>query len=128
MPLHDMRIVELVDNLRNEWWWEKFFWKGPVRTEVVFSHRADSVGWYDKDNDAGVMDMGVSHHNVKSILHELAHVLAHAINDSHAHDPFFARTYAVLVYAVMGSQAWLTLQSRDPEKVIHELMMDYPRD
>lgn len=100
-----------VDSLRETWWWQRFFWRGPARTEVYWRSRgSDSVGKYDKANDAGILEMLPSHRNELFILHELAHVLAAALNGSKAHDPFFARTYATLVYLVLGSDAWLELQ------------------
>jgi putative metallohydrolase (TIGR04338 family) len=100
-----------VDGLRETWWWQRFYWKGPARVEVYFRPRGHSTNRWDKDKDAGLIELRPGQRDVKTILHELAHILAEALDDSHAHDPFFARTYAVLVYAVLGSRAWLTLQN-----------------
>lgn len=101
-----------VDSLRETWWWERFFWQGPARIEVYWRSRgASSVGKWEPENDAGLIEMLPSHRNELIILHEIAHVLADAIHGSHAHDPYFARTYAVLVYCVLGSDAWLELEA-----------------
>jgi putative metallohydrolase (TIGR04338 family) len=100
-----------LDALRDRWWWSKFFWKAPARTEVYWRARgSSSVGSYHKDEDAGLLEMLPPHRNELIMLHELSHVIADALNDSHAHDPFFARTYATLVYLVLGSDTWLQLQ------------------
>jgi putative metallohydrolase (TIGR04338 family) len=99
-----------VDCLRETWWWERFFWAGPARVEVYFRRHGMSVNDYDRTRDAGLIELVAGQRDVKTLLHELAHNLANALHDSHAHDPHFARTYGVLVYAVMGSDAWLTLQ------------------
>lgn len=101
-----------VDDLRETWWWQRFFWGAPTRIEVYWRSRGNSsVGSWDKLNDAGVIEMLPQHRNELFILHELSHVIAAALNGSKAHDPFFARTYATLVYLVLGSDAWLELQA-----------------
>lgn len=107
----EQEAQDFADKLRETWWWERFYWNGPARVEVYFSPGTASVGRFERDNDAGLIDLRPNGRNVRTLLHELAHVLAEALNDSHAHDPFWARTYGVLVYAVLGSQAWLELQS-----------------
>jgi putative metallohydrolase (TIGR04338 family) len=100
-----------LDSLRETWWWERLFWNAPARTEVHWRARgSSSVGKYDAANDGGVIEMLPDHRNQLFMLHELAHVIAAALNDSQAHDPFFARTYATLVYCVLGSDVWLELQ------------------
>jgi putative metallohydrolase (TIGR04338 family) len=100
-----------LDGLRETWWWEKFYWNAPSRTEVFWRSRGSaSVGSYDKANDAGVLEMLPVHRNELIILHELSHVIASAMNGSKAHDPFFARTYLTLVYLVIGTDAYLELQ------------------
>jgi putative metallohydrolase (TIGR04338 family) len=102
---------EWLDGLRETWWWQKFFWQGPARTEVYWRSRGSaSVGSWDVRNDAGVLEMLPAHRNQLFILHELSHVLAAALNGSKAHDPFFARTYLTLVYLVLGVDAYLELQ------------------
>jgi putative metallohydrolase (TIGR04338 family) len=100
-----------LDTLREQWWWSKFFWKAPARTEIYWRSRGDSsVGSYDKENDARLLEMLPEHRSELFILHELSHVIASALNDSTAHDPFFARTYLTLVYLVLDSDAYLELQ------------------
>lgn len=108
----EAQAQEWLDGLARTWWWEKFFWNGPSRTEVYWRPRGDSsVGSYHKDKDAGLLEMLPAHRNELIILHELSHVLASALNKSKAHDPFFARTYLTLVYLVMGIDAYLELKS-----------------
>lgn len=100
-----------VDGLCDSWWWERFYWQGPARVEVYFSRRRDmSVNKYERAKDGALIELAVGMRDEKTVLHELAHILAEALFDSHAHDPYFARTYAVLVYCVLGSDAWLALQ------------------
>jgi putative metallohydrolase (TIGR04338 family) len=112
----EQEAQEWVDGLRETWWWQRFFWKAPARTEVYWRARgsesvgSESVGSYDAANDAGVVEMLPSHRNELIILHELSHVIAAAMNDSKAHDPFFARTYVNLVYLALGGDAYLELQ------------------
>lgn len=113
-----------LDALRDTWWWQKFFWKAPARTEIYWKARGDSVGSYDKAKDAGLLEMVPAHRNELFILHELAHVVAEALHGSHAHDPYFARTYAVLVYCVLGSDAWLQLQRGYEAQCIEYLQND----
>lgn len=99
-----------VDALMSTWWYQRFYWNGPSRVEVYFRSRGNSTNKMDKDKDAGLIELTIGQRDEKTILHELAHILADWLNASNAHDPFFARTYAVLVYGALGSQAWLTLQ------------------
>lgn len=99
-----------LDALRDTWWWQRFFWKAPARTEIYWRARgSSSVGSYDKAKDAGLLEMLPAHRCELFILHELAHVIAAAMHGSEAHDPEFARTYAVLVYCTLGSDTWLQL-------------------
>jgi putative metallohydrolase (TIGR04338 family) len=71
-----------------------------------------SVGAYEKDKNAGRIEMAPVHWNELFVLHELAHVLAKALYESKSHDPAFARTYLQLVFCVMGSTTYEALQSR----------------
>jgi len=100
-----------VDGLRETWWWERFYFAAPARVEVYFRGGSMSLNGYDRAKDAGFIELAPGQRNVKTVLHELAHILAEVLFASHAHDPYFARTYAVLVYAVLGSLAWRTLQA-----------------
>lgn len=99
-----------VDDLRDSWWWQKWYWM-VERVEVGTSRRQNkSVCWFDRDKNAGRMEMGHKHRDQLSAVHELAHVLAAARHNSQSHDPIFARTYLELTYLIRGSDAWLELQ------------------
>lgn len=109
-----------MDDLTETWWWQKFYATpnpllfgrtAPARVEVYFRSRGHSVNKYDKSKDGAVIELRPGQRDAKTLTHELAHIIAEALFDSHAHDPKFARTYAILVYEVLGSQAWLTLQA-----------------
>lgn len=98
-----------VDALRDERWWQVRYWM-VARVEVGPGRRgAGSVGWFERDKNAGRMEMSPAHLSELFCLHELAHVLAAARDGSDSHDPTFARTYCELVYWVMGSLAWQRL-------------------
>ena len=49
------------------------------------------------------------HWNELVVVHELAHVLAHARFNSQAHDPSFARVYLELTFLIMGSEVYYQL-------------------
>jgi putative metallohydrolase (TIGR04338 family) len=100
-----------VDALRDTWWWNTHFWAGPARVEIYWrSGGNQSVGEYVKSKDAGLIEMVEEDRCELYILHEIAHVIAACIHGSEAHDPHFARVYAVLVYCTLGSGAWLELK------------------
>ena len=105
-------IEDYVFELRSTWWWETFYWQvemvevGPAR-----KNGTSSVGAYYEDKNAGRIEMLTCHFNERSVIHELAHVLAKKLHGSRSHDPWFAREYANLVYLVLGSDAWLELEA-----------------
>lgn len=103
-------LQDWVDDLRGTWWWEMRYARvsrvevGPTRKGAV-----SSVGWFEKDKWAGRIEMSRVHWNVRDVTHELAHVIASALHESQAHDPWFAREYINLVYLISGEEAWLRL-------------------
>lgn len=107
----NLREIQIwVDELRDSWWWQKWYWM-VERVEVGTSRKQhESVGWFDRDKSAGRMEMGHKHRDQLSAIHELSHILAEARHNSQSHDPMFARTYLELTYLIRGSDAWLELQ------------------
>jgi hypothetical protein len=99
-----------VDGLRDlPYWLRNFPQVLRIETHVRRSSREGSVGgWYPKDG-CGVIEMAPVHLTDLYVIHEVTHVLAHARYDSHAHDPWFARTYLELVHARLGSERYLEL-------------------
>lgn len=103
-------IQRWLDGLRDTWWWNLYY--PQVRRVEVYSRPArmrDSVGSWHPELAAGKIEMLKVHYNELVLLHELAHVLAAARYDSHAHDPAFARVYLELVALVMGPVAYTRL-------------------
>ncbi len=96
--LEPSELQDFVDQLREHPYFERNF---PMVGRVdAFSKKTDrggSVGWYEKANEGGVIDMAPCHHTELVVLHEMAHVLAQARYGSQAHCPWFARTYLELV-------------------------------
>ena len=74
------------------------------RSVGAFIAIADDVGGY------GQLEMLPQHLRPMVLLHELAHVCAKARYDSHAHDPWFARTYLDLVFHALGWDKWMALR------------------
>ena len=110
--LEDIQVF--VDQLRDTWWWRSLGYWIVERVEVGKARnggRGGSVGWYEKEMNAGRMEMAPVHWTELIVLHELSHVLAEALYDSKSHDPAFARTYLQLVFCVMGDEAYQALQS-----------------
>lgn len=118
-------IQVFVDGLRDErWWFAQGFWT-VERIEVgrpsKRNERDGSVGWYEKAMNAGRIEMAQVHWDELTVLHEVAHVLADALHNSEAHDPYFARIYLTLVSCVMGPQVYTRLRnSFDRRGVIHD--------
>jgi hypothetical protein len=101
-----------VDELRETWWWQRFY-PQVVRVEVgPARNRRESVGWFEAKQGAGRIEMTPTARDVRSITHELAHVMTAALHgDGHGHDPVFAREYGNLTWFISGPQAWLNLQA-----------------
>lgn len=109
-------VQKFVDALRNEpWWTSQGYAHAVLRIEVGAADgrkvgKAIGVGWYDRANEAGRIELRPAGLNMKTVVHEVAHVLASAQHRSKAHDPWWARTYLTLVSFIMGGDAYLTLQ------------------
>jgi putative metallohydrolase (TIGR04338 family) len=99
-----------VDELRDLPYWQRNFPQVlRVETHVRRTDKDGSVGgWYPEDG-CGVIEMAPCHLTELYVLHELSHVLADARYGSHAHDPWFARTYLELVYHRLGSETYQEL-------------------
>lgn len=105
-------VQRFVDAMRDERWW--ILQRYPlyvIRIEVGAAKGTSSVGWFDKDKGAGRIELVAQHLDTKTVLHEMAHVLASAVHRSKSHDPWWARTYLTLVSCVMGPEAYLALRN-----------------
>lgn len=102
-------VQAFVDDLRETWWWPRWYDRlarvevGPARS------RRKAVGWYDHEMGAGRIEVPPAMRTELTIVHELSHVVAEVYHGSKSHDPAFAREYARLTYLVRGSAAWLRL-------------------
>lgn len=109
-------VQRYVDALRdNQWWHAQGFSLHVLRIEVGKmdgrkNKRAAGVGWFQPETNAGRIELRHSCMYESVVLHEVAHVLAAAVHGSTCHDPAWARTFLTLVSAVMGPDAYLTLQ------------------
>jgi putative metallohydrolase (TIGR04338 family) len=102
-------VQDYVNELIDSWWWQRFFWRVQhIEVQTIRGSRA--LARWDEDANCGVVGFPPAHRHVKSITHELAHVLADALRGSRAHDPEYARMYARLVSLISGPDAWVTLQ------------------
>jgi hypothetical protein len=102
-------IQTFVDELRDTYWWQ-YRYARILRVEVIFRPSGRSLGSYEADKNAGLIELSPQGRCLRTVAHELAHVVAEALYDSKSHDPWFAREYGVLTYHLLGSNAWLTLQ------------------
>lgn len=103
-----------VDALRDEpWWTGQGYHLRVLRIEVGASRsrKFNGVGWFEEGVNAGRIELTKTGMTERTVLHEVAHVLACAIHGSKSHDPWWARTYLMLVYWVMGAEVYRTLQS-----------------
>jgi putative metallohydrolase (TIGR04338 family) len=105
-------VQRFVDSLRDTWWW-RLWYPQVQRVEVhaLPAGRSCSVGSWHPQQGAGKLEMLRVHWTVRVVLHELAHVLAEVRYGSHAHCPWFARTYLELVYLVMGAETFTFLRT-----------------
>ena len=101
-----------VDGLRELPWWDRTCPQVLRIEATVVPNRKFSVGAWQGHRNCGVVEMLPEHLNQRPILHEVSHVIAAARYGSHAHDPWFARTYLELVALVMGPEAYLLLVSQ----------------
>lgn len=94
-------LQDWVDALRDLPWWDRNFPQVlRVECHVLTTNKNGSVGgWYPQDG-CGVIEMAPVHLNEMIVCHEVCHVLAAAGYNSHAHDPWFARTYLELLSQV----------------------------
>lgn len=103
-------IEAYVNALRDTpWWQERFAQVVYVEARVRKSNTAGSCGAFIKEHNAGLIEMAPCHCCEQYVLHELAHVLAHARYGCCSHGPWFARTYLELVYLAMGTEAYSLL-------------------
>lgn len=118
-----------VDDLRDTPWWHlQGFSLYVLRIEVGPATRLArefaGVGWFEREKSAGRIELKRDALDERTILHEVAHVLASAVHDSKSHDPAWARTYLTLVSSVMGPDAYLALQRSFDQ---HGVDYDAPR-
>lgn len=97
------------DELRDLPVWRRQY-RQVLRVDVFQRHSCnESVGAWQEEMGAGVVEMLPQHWCELLLLHEVAHVLAHARYGSRSHDPWFARTFLELVREAMGADAYLAL-------------------
>lgn len=102
-----------VDDLRDTHWWHlQGYSLHVLRIEVSLSRstKFNGIAHWEADKSAGAIGLTRTGLRERTVLHEVAHVLATAIHGSKSHDPAWARTYLTLVSYVMGSDAYLALQ------------------
>lgn len=96
-----------VDDLRELPYWQRNYEEVlRVEAHVLRSDKDGSVGGWFPENGCGQIEMAPCHLTELYVLHEVAHVLASARYSSHAHDPWFARTYLELVSARLGGAVY----------------------
>jgi putative metallohydrolase (TIGR04338 family) len=104
-------VQAYVDTLRDTPLWQRQY--PQVHRVEVFGRPVStksSVGAWQPERGAGVIEMLDCHMSELYVMHELGHVLASARYGSRSHDPWFARTYMELVYQGMGSAAYASLR------------------
>jgi hypothetical protein len=102
----DVDAVQVwLDALRDTRWWEQWC-PNVLKVEVGIGRPGKGVagvGWFEKDKNVGRLEFARSAElNERQMVHELAHVLAQARKDSQSHDPWFARVYLEITYAIRG--------------------------
>jgi putative metallohydrolase (TIGR04338 family) len=103
-------VQEYLDGMRDTWWWHRWYWRIPrVEVYAATTEKTSMAGW-DEANNAGLIILHKENRDQRALVHELAHVVAEALHNSHAHDPAYCRDYANLTYLIMGGDAWLKLQ------------------
>jgi hypothetical protein len=102
-------VQQWVDQLREEWWWEK--WVSQVLgIDVYLALPCESnQGWFSDIRSSGVMIFETPTPSLQLAVHELAHVLAEARRYSQSHDPWYARILTELVYLLRGANVYLEL-------------------
>jgi putative metallohydrolase (TIGR04338 family) len=105
-------LQQFVDDLRDTDYWQRNF--PDVRSILAICDprrkARGSLGRWNGDGDGEIL-MSPVHMYERIVLHEVTHVIACARYGSHAHDPWFARTYLELVYAIMGGDVYAELKA-----------------
>lgn len=125
----------LVDGWRELPWWTQNFARVVHASVVVKSpDTTSSVGGLITAHGefatvdrietpvVAAVEMAPIHMNALYLAHEVSHPLSEARYRSHAHDPWFARTYLQLVYAALGSEIYRVLYEEfEREGVDHRI-------
>lgn len=95
-------VQEWIDGLRDIWWWE-----ARVPQVLKIDVHPANVGerdqaWYDESTRTGIIEFATPIPSMRSVVHELAHVLAQARHGSQSHDPWYARILLELTYLLRG--------------------------
>lgn len=102
-------VQSFVDELRETDWWEREY-EGLFRIEVYGRPEAGwSVGSWNAEMNAGKIELTPAGMTLRTVVHEVSHVLAGFRYGSGSHDPWYARTMLEAVYRLMGSDAYRTL-------------------
>lgn len=110
-------IQTYVDELRESYWWPAWV----LRIEVQpISQRFRGLAHWHTNEGAGVIGISKDGMNLRTVVHEVAHVLADARGSS-GHDPLYCRQFLELVYHCMGSDQFIKLRdSFEQRGVVHD--------
>lgn len=99
-----------VDDMRDRYrrWHEDYPMLKRLEVHVV-DGVGGSVGCFEPDKLAGLLQMASQHLRPVILCHEAAHVLAEARFKSRSHDPWFARIYLELVGSCIGPEKYMEL-------------------
>jgi putative metallohydrolase (TIGR04338 family) len=110
-------IQAYVDELRENYWWPEWV----LRIEVhSIGRQWRGLARWDADAGAGVIGISKDGMSLRTVVHEVAHVLADA-RGSTSHDPRYCRQFLELVYHCMGSEQFIKLRdSFEQHGVVHD--------
>lgn len=90
--------------------WFREQWGRVLDVEVNGRRARDGVGHWDEKTWVGQVELGPGVRNERTLLHEIAHVVAAAQHGSNAHDPAFVGIYLELCYRRRGVEVWTALR------------------
>lgn len=118
----EVEAQAFVNDMRELPWWDLMF--TTVQHVIVrarTSNRHGSVGGFNQWNGVGEVELAPQHMNALLLIHEVAHVCAAARYGSHAHDPWYARTYLELVALYLPKSYTALVEGFNREGVDHQV-------
>lgn len=102
-------VQDWVNDLREVWWWEA--WVPQVlKIEVDRAPKGQcSQAWFEEFKQVGTMLFDSDTPDFRTVVHELAHVLASARRYSTSHDPWHARILLELTCLLRGPEIYMEL-------------------